>query len=307
MVPRMDGREDGTRNSFRTLAKLTLVPVIGLAVFFAWNWLNGGETPDETWREFRHETQGPMPRPSTPANEASVIPGKPPKRSAPPPKPRGNGGEIVLIIDDLGFEGQPLDRVMALDPNVNCAILPNGTNTAAAAETLHARGFEILCHLPMEPLGAAAPGRGAILTSMPDAEISRLTRENVEAVPYASGVNNHMGSRATADRRVMTSVLGALPSGMYFIDSRTSGRSLAGEVAREMNIPTATRQIFLDDVIKESAVRQQLTDLAAAAEKHGRAIGIGHPHAVTLRVLADVLPDLRARGFKLVRASTVVH
>jgi uncharacterized protein len=302
MVPRMDGRENGTRTSFRTLAKLTLVPVVGLTVFFAWNWLNGGETPDETWREFRHETQGPPapPAASTPAPVAAASVVAAPVR-------HGRGGNIVLIIDDLGFDGQPLDRVMALDPNVNCAILPNGTRVAASAEALHARGFEILCHLPMEPIGSAAPGAGAILTSMPDDEISRLTRQNVEAVPYARGVNNHMGSRATADRRVMTTVLGALPAGMYFIDSRTSGQSLAATVARELNIRTATRQIFLDDVQKESAVRKQLGDLAAAAEKHGLAIGIGHPHAVTLRVLAEELPELRARGFKLVRASSIVR
>jgi polysaccharide deacetylase 2 family uncharacterized protein YibQ len=105
----------------------------------------------------------------------------------------------------------------------------------------------------------------------------------------------------------MTTVLGALPEGMYFIDSRTSGQSLAATVARELNIRTATRQIFLDDVQKESAVRKQLGDLAAAAEKHGLAIGIGHPHAVTLRVLAEELPELRARGFKLVRASSIVR
>ncbi|MEA2489620.1 MAG: uncharacterized protein QOH21_1412 [Acidobacteriota bacterium] len=310
MSVRMDGRENGTRTSFRTLVKITLVPVIGLAVFFTWNWLNGGETPDEAWREFRHETQGPSPAPppaSAPAMQASAVavtPSAPPKAAQ---RPHGHGGEIVLIIDDLGFQGQPLDRVMALDPNVNCAILPNGTGVTAAAEALHKRGFEILCHLPMEPMGAAAPGRGAILTSMQDDEISRLTRENVDAVPYARGVNNHMGSRATADRRVMTSVLGALPDGMYFIDSRTAGNSLAGAVARQMNIRTASRQIFLDDVQNESAVRKQLNDLAAAAEKHGLAIGIGHPHAVTLRVLADELPELRARGFKLVRASSIVR
>src|SRR5207237_306376 len=79
-----------------------------------------------------------------------------------------------------------------------------------------------------------APGDGAVLTSMSDAQIATATRTNVDAIRFARGVNNHMGSRATADRRVMTDVLGALPKGMYFIDSKTTGNSIAGALARTM-------------------------------------------------------------------------
>jgi hypothetical protein len=171
---------------------------------------------------------------------------------------------------------------MALDPNINAAILPNGTRAAEFAARLHARGFEVLCHLPMQPRGKETPGRNAILTSMSDAEIAQATRENIEAVPHARGVNNHMGSLATSDRRVMTSVIGALPEGMYFIDSRTGGTSVAADVAREMNVRTATRNVFLDDTQSERAVRRQVRELAAAAEKRGMAVGIGHPHPATL-------------------------
>jgi polysaccharide deacetylase 2 family uncharacterized protein YibQ len=116
-----------------------------------------------------------------------------------------------------------------------------------------------------------------------------------------------MGSRATTDRRVMSGVLGALPEGVYFIDSRTTGGSVAGQVAREMNVRTATRNVFLDDDVSESAVRRQLASLARTAEQRGVAIGIGHPYPVTMRVLASELPALRARGFRLVRASEVVR
>lgn len=277
------------------------IPLTGLAIFFLWQWLNGGVTPKD----------------AAEAVEQATIPPAPGKREREPkperalprvtPKHRGHRGDIVLIIDDLGFDGQPLDRLMALDPNLNCSILPNGTRAAEFAERLHARGFEILCHLPMQPRGREAPGRDAILTSMSDDEIARLTRENIEAIPYARGVNNHMGSLATSDRRVMTSVLRALPEGMYFVDSRTGGNSVAARVARELNVRTATRNVFLDDVATESSVRKQLAALAMTAESQGTAIGIGHPHPATLRVLAEDLPKLKARGFRLVRASTVVR
>ena len=124
---------------------------------------------------------------------------------------------------------------------------------------------------------------------------------------HVRGVNNHMGSRATSDRRVMTSVLTALPKGFYFIDSRTSGTSIGAEVARSMHIKTASRSVFLDDVQKEPAIREQLAALAAAAESHGVAVGIGHMYPETVRVLAAEAPLLRSRGFRFLRASEAVN
>lgn len=242
------------------------------------------------------------------------------RRSA-PPSPAGRGaataaamtapkpvaGSIVLIMDDFGFDGQPIERAMRLDPDINFAILPNATRAAYFAQRLHDAGFEILVHLPMEPLGEASPGRNAILTSMSDEEIARLVEENVRAVPYARGMNNHMGSRATADPRVMSTVLRSLPRGMYFVDSRTGDRSVAEKMAREMSIRTAARHVFLDDVRTPAAVRQQLAVLAEMAGERGYAVGIGHPHQVTLDVLAEEIPRLRERGFRFLRASAIVN
>jgi polysaccharide deacetylase 2 family uncharacterized protein YibQ len=309
----MRERGDEARSSFRTVLILVAIPLVGMAVFFLWQWLNGGITPKETVQEVRGAKSAIASKPRLETTEADALPRVTPKRSLRSTADRrlrnadSRGGDIVLIIDDLGFEGQPLERVMALDPNINLAILPNGTRAEQFAETLHARGFEVLCHLPMQPRGRETPGRNAILASMSDDEIASTTRRNIQAVPYARGVNNHMGSLATADRRIMTSVIGALPDGMYFIDSRTGGGSVAAAVAREMNVRTASRHVFLDDIATESAVRRQLAELATAANKRGVAIGIGHPYPVTLRVLANELPALKARGFRLVRASSVVN
>ncbi|HJQ37675.1 MAG TPA: divergent polysaccharide deacetylase family protein [Thermoanaerobaculia bacterium] len=283
--------DDGARATFRTIAVLTLIPVVAFGLFYLYSAL--------------------APSDAVPTPAAKPAPAKPQPRATQQtalPRVRASKPRIVLIIDDLGFEGQPLDRVMSLDPNVNCAILPNSTRAAAFAEKLHARGYEILCHLPMEPRGSETPGRNAILTSMSDDEIAKATRENVDAVPYARGVNNHMGSLATSDRRVMESVFRGMPKGMYFVDSRTIGSSVAAEVAREMNVRTAARNVFLDDgTITEATVRRQLAELAAAAERHGVAVGIGHPHPATMRVLAEGVPELRAKGFRFVRASEVVR
>ncbi len=286
----MAGREGSTRSSFRTIAALTLIPVVAVGAYFLITTLIRRSAPPSP---ATREKAQPAPSPRVIAKAISVV-----------PRVRGS---IILILDDIGFEGQPIDQAMAIDPDINFSILPNGTRASEFARRIHARGFELLCHLPMEPVGTESPGRNAILTSMSDEQIAATVRANLEAVPHARGVNNHMGSRATADRRVMTDVLAALPRTMYFIDSRTVGGSVAASVARSMKIPTAVRDVFLDDVPTEAAVRRQLAALAQIAEKEGVAIGIGHPRPATLKVLAADVPRLRERGFRLVRGSQAVN
>lgn len=273
------------RSSFRTIAFLTLIPVFALLGLLIWSFL-------------AQTIRLPTPPPSRRVAQAQMI--------APVPVRRGR---IVLILDDVGFDHQPLAAAMQIDPNVNFSVLPNAGRALEYANLLHQRGFEVLCHLPMEPeqFPRVSPGDGAVLTSMSDQEIAQTTVASVQAVPYARGMNNHMGSRATADRRVMESVLAALPSGMYFIDSRTTGSSVAATVAREMSVRTASRNVFLDDVATEAAVRHQLHELAREAEAHGVAIGIGHMYPATVRVLVAEAPALRREGFRFVRASQVVR
>src|SRR2546421_8526445 len=222
-----------------------LLPVAGVLLFLGWRFVR-----DVVWR------------PTAPVVEDGAI-----ATHAPPAKHAKRRGDIVLILDDVGFDHQPLAGAMTIDPRVNFSVLPNSRNAATFANELSARGFEILCHLPMEPddFPRVSPGPGAVLMNMTDGEIAAATRASVAAVPHARGVNNHMGSRATADRRVMAAVLGALPHGMYFIDSKTTGNSIAGALARTMHVKTASRNVFLDDVQDVVSIRRQLAQLAATA------------------------------------------
>jgi polysaccharide deacetylase 2 family uncharacterized protein YibQ len=290
------------RSSFRTVALLMVLPVAGLLLFVGYRFIR-----DRLPQLARTQ---PSAVPSV-HDEAGALPVV--KRKAKPPvAPENDGkhrGDIVLILDDVGFDRQPLESAMGIDPNLNFSILPNARQASAFAHRLHGRGFEVLCHLPMEPIGypRQSPGANAVMTSMSDAEIARTTRQNVGAVPFAVGMNNHMGSRATTDARVMTEVLSALPKGMFYIDSRTTSGSVGERVARQMKIPTASRNVFLDDVQEETAIRKQLAELASTAESRGLAVGIGHIYPVTVRVLVAEVPQLRDRGFRLVRASDAVH
>jgi len=283
------GRRNVTprQSSFRAVALLMLLPIAGLLLFLGWRFVRD-VLP---WR--------------ADVVEQSAI--APLRRRA--PKPATRRGDIVLILDDVGFDRQPLADAMTIDPKVNFSVLPNSRNAATFANALSARGFEVLCHLPMEPddFPRVSPGPGAVLTNMTDGEIAAATRANVAAVPHARGVNNHMGSRATADRRVMTAVLGALPPGMYFIDSRTTAASVGETLARRMNVRTAARNVFLDDVPHEDAIRRQLAELQHDAAARGVAIGIGHMYPATIKVLAEEAPRLRAGGYRFRRASEVVY
>lgn len=307
-------------SSFRSIARLMLLPVAGLLLLLGYSFIRQALNAPAS-KAVLHRTL------SSPPGGASALgpPAPNPPGTAPAPSPKGDAsarppvpgehrpsrhrGDIVLILDDVGFDHQPLSGAMTIDPNLNFAILPNGEHARESAQRLDAKGFELLCHLPMEPIDYphTSPGPNAVLTSMSDEEIGRVTLANIEAVPHVRGVNNHMGSRATQDRRVMNSVLRALPKDLYFIDSKTTGSSIAGTMAHELSIRTASRRVFLDDVQSERAIRRQLVSLTDASEEHGVAVGIGHIYPVTVKVLNEEAPKLRERGFRFVRASEAVN
>ncbi|HXI11722.1 MAG TPA: divergent polysaccharide deacetylase family protein [Thermoanaerobaculia bacterium] len=233
--------------------------------------------------------------------------------TTPPVNPaavRASGNKrIALILDDVGFGGQPLAEATRIDPNLSFAIIPGEAHSRESARTLSAGGFEILCHLPMEPVGypAVSPGKRAVLNAMSDEEIRARVRDSFDLLPEARGFNNHMGSRGTADRRVMEQVFAAMPPGLFFVDSRTTSSSVAGRIARERKIRTTSRDVFLDDQQDEQSIRKQLTALAALSDKGEIAVGIGHMYPSTIKVLSQELPKLRERGFRFIRASEAVN
>lgn len=289
------------QSSFKNVALLLLLPIGGLLVFLAWLFVRTAVPKMEDSRPRLSSKRASVRQPGAAVlhQQAAAIPTPVPVSS----------GSIVLILDDVGFDHQPLAAAMEIDPNINFSVLPNAQHGVEYARKLHARGFEVLCHLPMEPEGfpAVSPGDGAVLTSMSNEEIVHATTTNVSSVPFARGVNNHMGSRATADPRVMRTVLASLPHGMYFIDSRTSGASLGFSIARQMKIPTAGRNVFLDDVQSAAAIRAQIQALRRVAAERGLAIGIGHMYPVTIRALAEEVPALKKQGFRLIHASEAVR
>jgi polysaccharide deacetylase 2 family uncharacterized protein YibQ len=169
--------------------------------------------------------------------------------------------------------------------------------------------MEIMLHLPMEPeeYPQVNPGPGALLTSMPPDELIRQLTDDIRSVPGARGVNNHMGSKMTAVSSQMYQILSILKKeGLYFIDSRTTVNTLCKPSARLLQVPFAERDVFLDHVTTADFVRNQVIELIEKAEQEGSAIGIGHPHEVTIQVLDEMLPELKKR-VRLVPASRLVE
>ena len=235
------------------------------------------------------------PEATTPAPNASAT--------ASPGAPR-----LAIIIDDCGQWLDTERGFIALSAPLTLSVLPHvrfGTQIAREAD---AAGKGVMLHLPMEPLSGADPGPGRITVAMSDDAITAQVRDDLASVPLATGVNNHEGSRATADDRVMRAVTSVLAERrLFFIDSRTGTASVALRDAGAAGIPTAGRDVFLDNVADVDATEAQLRRAAHLAKSQGSAIAIGHPRPTTLTAVRALLPELERDGIRLVLARDLVH
>jgi len=225
---------------------------------------------------------------------------------------RRRTGQIAIVLDDFGhmsWDKRLIERFCALTQPLTLAVLPNEGKVDDILQLAEERGHEVILHLPMEPEDPEKdPGPGAIRTNASDEEIREQVRDALRKVPSAVGINNHMGSKATADSRVMEQVLGELQvRGLFFLDSRTSAESVAFGLAKGMGVPTLSRDLFIDPVDDRQAAEAQLWELAARAARSGSAIGIGHDRESTLLALEAVLPRLETRGFRFVPLSALVR
>ena len=256
----------------------------------------------------------PLPAPAPSARTARPTAAPRPRTPAPRPTkaariPPGGAGLAAIVIDDLGNELAPAERIASWKAPVAGAVLPGVAFSAASARALARGGKEVLLHLPMEPAGypKVRPGPGVILRSQSDAEIVRTLEADLATVPGAVGVNTHMGSVATADPRVMRVIAGVLSNrGLYFLDSRTTDATVAERTAGEASVPVVSRRVFLDDVETDEAVSKQFAELVRRAREEGSAVAIGHPHPVTLAVLEREMPGLESKGVTLVRVGELV-
>jgi uncharacterized protein len=219
------------------------------------------------------------------------------------------GGRLAIVLDDAGYSLDTVNEVACLPAAIAVAVLPNASQSAAVARLLSGTGRELLLHLPMEATAnhGAGPGPGAITVGESAAEIASAVAAALAVVPQAVGVNNHMGSVATADLQTMNAVMAALrPHGLYFLDSRTTPESQGERAARQAGVPVLRRDVFLDLVDDPEAIRRGLEHALDQARRDGRAVAIGHVHQTTIAVLIQELPGL-LNGVELVRPSELLR
>ncbi|MBN1352747.1 divergent polysaccharide deacetylase family protein [candidate division KSB1 bacterium] len=219
-------------------------------------------------------------------------------------------GKIALIIDDFGHAfTQLVQNFLELDAPITISILPGLPESQHIAERALISGKEIMLHLPMESKVEKTPDHGyTIYTSMGDAEIKRRAEAAIRHLTSIKGVNNHQGSKATADSRTISAVLEAIKNyNLFFIDSQTDKSSLAFELAKQMKIPTSKRDVFLDNKDDLNYIRGQIDLLARIASRNGSATGIGHLKTNTYKALREELPRLKNLGYQIIFASEIVQ
>ncbi|MDX1587879.1 MAG: divergent polysaccharide deacetylase family protein [Oleiphilaceae bacterium] len=213
---------------------------------------------------------------------------------------------IAIIIDDMGVHRGPEQRLIDLPQPLTLSFLPYRRHTRELAEAGFHSGKEIMLHAPMANNARMGLGAGGLDVGMDQVQIRDTLRLSLDSVPYARGVNNHMGSLLTQQRSVMEWVMDELAEHeVFFVDSRTIASTVAADVAESRNIPTLSRDVFLDHEQNWDYVDAQFRYLLKQARRHGTAVAIAHPHEVTVSYLEEMLPKLDQMGYATATISTL--
>jgi len=215
---------------------------------------------------------------------------------------------IAIIIDDMGNQYQNgLDLVLLPYP-LTLSFLPNRPHSRALSSLAQQYNKEIMLHSPMENQRGLELGIGGLLETMSEKEIKSTLSQSFKAIPNMIGINNHMGSKLTTKPKIMKWVMEKVQQHpFYFVDSRTSADSIAAQTAEEFQIPTLSRDVFLDHRQTRNFVQKQFLKLIKIAKEKGTAVAIAHPHKVTVDYLSWALPKLDEKGVRIATISALWH
>lgn len=226
------------------------------------------------------------------------------------PESRKYSGKLAVIVDDCGYDMSSVRTLLNTGLPLNFAVLPYKPYSSDVLEMIKSGGRVAMLHLPMEPMDRSAMSEGSstICTDMSKDKILELTRKAINSLPGVSGVNNHQGSKATADSATMTTVLQELRNqDLFFVDSRTSSKSVARDKAVAMGVPTARNDIFLDNSSDVQAIRKQIYKAMDIAEKNGSAIAICHARPNTAKAWSMYAEEIKNTGIELVPITDLLY
>jgi uncharacterized protein len=235
--------------------------------------------------------------------------GEPPRHEGRPPRAGQARARLAIVIDDLGFTLEPVERLLAMGYPITYSILPNGSHSRETGELVHRSGGRYIIHMPMQPFDYPRenPGPNSLLLSQGMEETARRVREYMQLLPDAIGASNHMGSAYTFDEDRMQVVQTVLAEHhLFFLNSKTSATRVPEEIAHQWGYPYLQRDVFLDNEVNERSIEAAFQQAVRVALRDGHAIAIGHPHPQTLHVLARDLPRLAGEGVEPVTLSALL-
>lgn len=213
--------------------------------------------------------------------------------------------QVAIVIDDMGYRYTD-KHALSLPGNVTYAVLPHTTYGKKLAVKAHAQAHDVLIHVPMEANNRKRLGPGALTSAMNEQQIRKSLTDSFAEIPFAIGINNHMGSYLTKLYKPMTWTMGFLKERqLFFLDSVTSADSKALQAARDMGVPVRARHIFLDNNLTDDYIKQQFSLLIDFAQKKQTAIAIAHPHPETIKMLTKLIPTLKQHNIELVPLSNL--
>jgi len=259
----------------------------------------------------------PYPAPSEYTGSETMLPDEPGLSmealaliAAAPPElpPRPNRGTLVFVIDDAGHNIHELEPFLRFPGPITIAVLPGLTHSVEAARRIREAGKEVFLHQPMEAIGGEDPGPGAIYSGMDSEEILEILGRNLAEVGPVAGMNNHQGSRITADKRIMETVLAfSQEHGILFLDSKTTASSTASAVAQRMGITIGERNVFIDNAQDRPSMNRAIEEGLRIASRRGSAVMIGHVWSPELApLLNELYRNLVDQGFTFATASQLI-
>lgn len=217
-------------------------------------------------------------------------------------------GRLAVVIDDAGLDLESQRVYQNIGVPFTLAVMPNKLHTSEAAAEWENHGMPVILHQPMEPVSGAGMEDKTILVSMSDDEIRKMLSESLSQIPQVAGINNHQGSKATADYRVMSIVMEELSHrGLFFFDSHTNTTTEADNAALAFGVPYARNDLFVDNSSDEAEIRAMIREGAERAKKRGNYIIIGHCRPHTAAAFRDMVPILQSEGIEFVYVSSLLH
>ena len=214
--------------------------------------------------------------------------------------------KVAIVLDDWGYNLKNFEVASNLGCPITFSILPNLPYSRRIAVAAMESGNEVILHLPLEPYEDLPLEKDTITTAMTEKEAAKIFDNQVASMPEITGISNHMGSKATEDKRVMTPIFKRMKKrGLYYLDSVVTSKSVAGELCGGIGVRFAARSVFLDNELSTEHVKKQVEELARVAREKGSAVGVGHDRAVTIAVLAEMLPRLQEMGIEIVPVSKI--